>query len=64
MRHKEKALELIAKFQSISILKDFGGMDFDIAKACALIAIDEICDGIDWHEVKLELQKVKEINNN
>ncbi len=42
MTHKDKAAELLMKFQNIESLKDFGGMDFEIAKQCAIISVDEI----------------------
>jgi hypothetical protein len=42
MTAKEKALELIAKYQGHAMLKDFGGMDFEIARGCAIIGLDEM----------------------
>ena len=34
MTEKEKALELIGKYQKHAMLKDFGGMDFEIVLSC------------------------------
>ena len=39
MTPKEKAKELVEKFQNVELLKDFEGMDFKLAKECAEIAI-------------------------
>ncbi len=33
--------ELIMKFQNVKSLKDYGGMDYDIAQECVEIAIKE-----------------------
>jgi hypothetical protein len=64
MTPREKAVELVHKF----------GMEnqyYERAKQCALIAVDEICEAINWHEfevpneefnywnrVKLEIEKL------
>ena len=42
MTPKEKAGEILMKFQNIESLKDYGGMDFEIAKQCAIITVGEI----------------------
>ena len=42
MNAKDKAIELVNKYRNISLLLDYGGMDFEIAKQCALIACDEV----------------------
>ena len=47
MTEKEKALELIGKYQKHAMLKDFGGMDFEIARGCAIIGLDEMLDYIE-----------------
>lgn len=44
MTHQEKAREIVERFQSIKSLKDFGGMDSDIAKECAVICVEEKID--------------------
>ena len=67
MTPKEKAKELVDKFMEYSDAADEHGF----AKQCALIAVDEIMDAIDWHgfetpnkeieyweEVKQEIQKL------
>ena len=41
MTPKEKAFELIDKY-SLLVPIEFGGMDKNLAKQCALIAVDEI----------------------
>lgn len=53
MTAKEKAAELVDKFDEYadSRISD-SGRSFTTkicAKACALIAVDEILDAIDWH---------------
>jgi hypothetical protein len=78
MTPKEKAIELYAKFlfqtESVDDI-DYGfilaKLSESLAKKCALIAIDEICEAINWHEfevpneefnywnrVKLEIQRL------
>jgi hypothetical protein len=74
MTPKEKAQELIKKFsfntRCFSETKGWEDSFFD-AKECALIAVDEICEAINWHEfevpneefnywnrVKLEIQRL------
>lgn len=65
MTPKEKALDLVNKFDGIGLQMR------NEAIACALIAIDEIMKAIDWHEfetpnevfnywnrVKLEIQRL------
>lgn len=68
MTEKEKALELIGKYQEHAMLKDFGGMDFEIARGCAMIGLDEILYHIEvpshtyqWlKQVRLELERVEQ----
>ena len=71
MEANEKARELVEKFmQPIDGLYKYP-MCKDTAKQCALIAVEEICEAIDWHEfehpnkewdywqqVKTEIQKL------
>ena len=65
---EEKALELIEKYQKHEMLKDFGGMDFEIARGCAMIGLDEMLDHIEvsshicqWlKQVRLELERVEQ----
>ena len=68
MKEKEKALELIAKYQALAMLKDFGGMDFEIARGCAIIGLDEMLDHIEvpshiyqwFKQVRFELERVEQ----
>ena len=43
MSPSEKAKELFMKFSSHTV-------HFNCARSCALIAVNEIIDAIDWHE--------------
>ena len=52
MTPKEKAEELIDKFTQTN-----GNAFF--AKECALIAVDEIIDAIDWHEYEVPNDQLK-----
>jgi hypothetical protein len=67
MTPKDKAKELVDKFMPHSN----GNSNNNEAKQCALIAVDEICEAINWHEfqvpneefnywnrVKLEIQRL------
>lgn len=45
MTPKEKAFELIDKY-SLLVPIEFGGMDKNLAKQCALIAVDEMFEEI------------------
>ena len=72
MTPKEKAQELFLKYynrieHTLSI--EYVGYDWDIAKTCALIAVDEILDMVKhtpiefietdyWQEVKQEIEKL------
>lgn len=71
MTPKEKAEELIEKFYYIKSNSEYFGVNWEIAKKCALIAIDEIIKqcwdyrDIDlqasydyWQEVKQEIEKL------
>ena len=67
---KEKAKELFSKYQNIYITEDSMGIDDELAKQCALIAVNEIIsikllwfqkdtEHLDfWKEVKEELLKL------
>ena len=67
---KEKAKELFSKYQNIYLTKDSMGIDDELAKQCALIAVNEIIsikllwfqkdtEHLDfWKEVKEELLKL------
>ena len=70
MTPKEKAEELVDKYLLLSI--DFpyndtqdgqcignGYMLYNSAKQCALIAVDEIIDAIDWHEYEVPNDQLK-----
>ena len=66
----EKAKELFSKYQNIYLTEDSMGIDDELAKQCALIAVDEIInikllwfkkdtEHLDfWKEVKEELPKI------
>ena len=74
MTPQEKANELVEKFKEHSqLMIGYGGFSSrnGSAKQCAIIAVDEIIDAIDWHdfetpneqidywqEVKQEIQKL------
>jgi len=51
MTPKEKAIELVEKFTDIEN-KYNEYSDFKQAKQCALIAVDEIIDSINWHPLE------------
>ena len=55
MTPKEKATQLVSKylfyFPEFRNEKEYD-YDTDKAKECALIAVDEVIDAIDWHESK------------
>jgi hypothetical protein len=53
MNPKQKAKQLIKKFTSstMRLVADYEWVeDIDSTKQCALIAVYEILDAIDWHE--------------
>lgn len=52
MTPKEKAKELVDKY-----IQTNGNAFF--AKQCALIAVDEIIDAIDWHEFEVPNDQLK-----
>ena len=72
MTPKEKAIELVAKFKSNVYKKAFANTDFmydryyglddEMAKQCALIAVNEILkEGVRWqywYEVKKEIENL------
>jgi hypothetical protein len=75
MTPKDKAKELFDRYKTFVCSNDFYG-DYDTsillsnAKRCALIAVDEIIDAIDWHEFETPNKEInywldvrKEINN-
>lgn len=54
---KEKAEELINKYLLL-VPKEFGGMDINLAKQCALILVEELINVTGskyWYEVKREI---------
>ena len=59
MTPKEKAEELVDKYRNtiMSFLSD--NMKDMNAKKCALIAVDEIIDAIDWHEYEVPNDQLK-----
>lgn len=73
MTPKEKAIQIIENYLNMDdgLIKEFIPLPIKAAKKCALIAIDEICEAINWHEfevpneqfnywnrVKLEIQRL------
>lgn len=46
MTAKEKATELVEKYQNVDILKDWDGMYETLAIQCAKIAVHEIIDEV------------------
>jgi hypothetical protein len=72
MTPKEKAEELVNKFYEIENNSDYFGVNWKIAKQCALIAVDEVIQQLTpiekapnnksafqyWQEVKNEIEKI------
>lgn len=67
MTPKEKAQSLIEKYEAVEFCKDFGGMDNELAKQCAMIVVDEVLKVIPedkkatrawWGWVKKELEEL------
>jgi hypothetical protein len=67
MTPKEKALQLITRFQHpLSEKSDTDCLHIEVAKECALIAVDEILSVVwyvpvdieYWQEVKQEIEKL------
>ena len=66
MTPKEKAEELVDKYQYYVAEKDFFGNNVELknAKQCALIAVDEILSLLPlvnrdyWQEIKQEIEKL------
>jgi hypothetical protein len=61
---KDKAIELVNKFSTVGLQQREEGI------ACALIAVDEIIQAIDWHDYEMPnndtnywLEVREEINN-
>jgi hypothetical protein len=55
MTAKEKSLELVDRFINVEYLIDFQGMTLELAKQCALIAVDEILKSVgvvEWDGAK------------
>ena len=48
MTPKDKAKELVDKMWNID--ERYRSIGFNEAKQCALVAVDEILDAVDWHE--------------
>jgi hypothetical protein len=70
MTPQEKAKELVGNFCNVEFLKDYEGMDYELAKECALITVDEILKAVEsdwsfmekrkeyWEQVKIEIEKL------
>lgn len=70
MTQKEKAASIVESYQNIQMLKDFGGMDLEIAKECAKIHVNGIIESKPhlpnnylitlkyWYEVLEEIDKL------
>jgi hypothetical protein len=64
MEAKQQAAELLMKYQNIESLKDYGGMDFEIAKQCALISVENILNMPELVEVDAYIEnKITEYYN-
>jgi len=64
MTPKEKAEELLDRMLGIAYQHDCTGNEYLVAKDCALIAVDEIIEAIDWHDFETpnkELQYWQEV---
>lgn len=59
MTPQEKAKELFSKYQNINLTEDSMGIDDEIAKECAIIAVDEIL-----YLMMVKLKWSKEYNGN
>ena len=56
MTPREKALQLCQKFGYLGIKWEqaqYTTLSLENAKECALIAVDEIIDAVDWHEFEV-----------
>ena len=51
MNEQEKARELVGHFEQIEMLKDYEGMNFELAKQCALICVEEIVKNMNWSDM-------------
>lgn len=67
MNAKEKAFELFNKMYNVDCNDDYHEMQYEHAKSCAIIAVDEILSlcwggnevGINyWKQVKTEIEKL------
>jgi hypothetical protein len=73
MTPQEKAIELMNRFEhqyNLDISEDIGirGIDYEMAKQCALIAVNEIWNALEsarvfeeydyWQEVKQEIENI------
>jgi hypothetical protein len=52
MSPKEKAKDLFEKFLKTDKKDNYSFVGNEVAKECALIAIDEIFEAINWHELE------------
>jgi hypothetical protein len=59
MTPKEKANELIDNFRLNVVDYDGNGLNLFKAKQCALIAIDEIVEAIEWHEYETPNKEIR-----
>jgi hypothetical protein len=50
MTPKEKAKELVKKYVEFKIDGQHRIFGIELSKQCAIIAVNEIIDAIDWHE--------------
>jgi hypothetical protein len=55
MKQKEKAQELFLKFRQIPPCSPYTGIDDGEAKQCALVAVDEILNAVNWHNMEADL---------
>ena len=55
MTPKEKAAELVNKFVQYTPAEE--GIEYPFAKQCALIAVKEIKEAIDWHKYAYPIEE-------
>jgi hypothetical protein len=62
MTPKQKAKQLVKKFTSatMTLVADYEWVDdIQSAKQCALIAVDEIIEAIEWHEYETPNKEIR-----
>ena len=59
MTPKEKAKELVRKYYTWGINKEGQTLSWAESKECALIAIDEVINAIDWHDFETPNKEIE-----